>query len=514
MSPTFGLIKEFDAGNIWSAATEVWMAKSCDSGKEIAQFQPVQGAQVWRNKIYGRRQIRLDAVAESDPIFYQCKIWWQGEADANTGRDASNVSHVDITSYDTEFEKVYDFEEAQMGTQPPWFLVQLLKDGEVNDDVYTAAVNAKLKGLCRYSVALNGTITDNANGGNTNRYFVEHNLVNGNNVHATAEQAEDIGQAIATALAELQGSDGYSDTRTVLPKPVLLTQTAGSFSANSLPIDFTVTDAGVIYMAAVATGASAPTAAQIVAGTGGGITNADDHTTGTGLVAGVSVSTTFAGLTYETDIDVYAVLVSDTVSSQVETVATGLSVPAEVLAAATWDATYETGLFTYSNSDLTVTNSAGANRHARSATGKSSGKFYFEVHDEDGSLFAVGLGEDDLPLGGGTHGTNRVGWQFSNNKDANNSSTGMGVNIKARTVIGVAIDLDNELYWIKGDTDDWNNNASADPATGTAGFDLLDIATYAPLHIYAGLEAGVNAATLVTVPGDQTYTAPSGFGQW
>ncbi|MEP1765208.1 MAG: hypothetical protein ABJJ53_00930 [Sulfitobacter sp.] len=498
--PTYGILKAVDDATLWGAAEETWLFKASTSGQHIDEFQPVNAASVWKNKIYGRRQLRADVAASADPVFYQAKVWWQGEANTNTPRDLADLTHDDITGYAAKFEAVYAFDEAQMGAQPPWFLIQLSRNGGSDNDPYTAALNAELAGLCRWHVDITGTITDTGVG-HDNRYFVGHDLTNGSNVHLTASQMAQIGAAISTALQTLEGADGFSSARLVAPVPVITSMIAGAVTDGSVTLDLTTTDVGTVSMVAVTSGSPAPSASEIVAGSGGGIIAAQSETF-TGLHApGAALTVTFSGIPAGSDFDVYAILEDSAAVGVI-----GLSAP---VVSSGWDETNSPNILTYSNNGTQVMNTAGANRYAYGSTVMTDGKRYFEI-ERIGTVSFAGIANPAVPIGGGANGTDKVGWLFSNIQYTG-GSVSLGAQPSSADVYQIAVDVDAGLFWVRGDgTGDWNNNASADPATGSGGLDCTGLA--GQILPAVGLSpTDANGAILRSTPSEWEFAAPTGF---
>jgi hypothetical protein len=501
VGPTYGVVKGYDDNGLYATAEALWLMKASTPGTHIDEFLPINAAAVWKNLIYGRRAVRTAVLASETPVLYQSKIWMQGEANTNAPRAAENLSHPDIVEYPAKFEQVYAFDVAQMGEQPTWFICQLSVDGGGVANPYTAAINAQLKSLCGFTVDATGTITANGSG-NPNRYFVEHNITNGVDVHLNAIHMGQLGAIIDTAEKTIHAGDGLSSALPVLPRPVVLGITTGTISAGSVALTLTTTDVGTVYTASVPAGSATPTTDQIK--NGGGAVTARTSQVFSGLFApGSTLGTTLTGIPTGGSVDIHAVL-TDVLDSVPQSV-TGIAIPAPSLG---WDDTFSTDNLTYSNGSLQVNNTANATRYARSAQGQTTGKRCFVI-TAIGTLVFAGVGNINAAIGGGANGTDKAGWLFPA-LVFTGGSTGMGATLRTAATIIIAVDLDADLLWLKaGAASIWNNNASADPVTGVGGVSISGLpSSVVPM---VGMAAGTgNGATLDLSPA----TRPAGFGTW
>lgn len=171
-----------------------------------------------------------------------------------------------------------------------------------------------------------------------------------------------------------------------------------------------------------------------------------------------------------------------------------------------------------SGGNLTATQSGAGNRSVTSTTSHSSGKFYLEVTISQGNG-GLGFANSSFNVSGGvipgTDAGDAVGSQSSGATAINNSSIGSAWGWIAGDTLGIAVDFTGQKIWYKDLTfaQPWNNNGSADPATGVGGFSL---ATLAGSAWFAVVCLGVNAETGTINFGATAYTgtAPSGFGNW
>ncbi|MGV3511900.1 MAG: hypothetical protein ACO1OX_07830 [Novosphingobium sp.] len=493
VGPTVGLAIDHRAGTVFSGRS-LQMFKASSPGKKVSYFQSpgnVAGYDAadadrtagfkWR--AYALRQLRAD-LAASGAVHRQAFIWWQGEANTNPGRDAANLNHVSITSYASEFAKVYADHVAMTGPQPPWFLVQLLpvwNSTLAARDPYQDAVSAQLKSLCRWTVNMVGgafsSITDNANGGHANRYFVQHDYtskleIQSSDPHVTAVQQKEIGRAISAALRSIHGGDGWTTAyplATVLPLLSGVTVTASNLT---LTVAGSYSDPGTIFVATVPANASAPTKAQIVAGTGGGITGAGSFAA-TSTTAGTAFSFTANVPAGTQDVYVCLRLATGEISEPVliEDVVT-------VTPPLTFDPLFNTTGIAYSNGNRTATRTdTTGNRAVRSTvtTDSDADLYYAEIVVGQAVVWA-GLFDSTVTTAGvgATAGVNRVGWNGANATGWNGTTGGtnvaMGSALAAGDVVQIAYRRSTRRAWIrKNGAALWNNTANADPRMNAGG---------------------------------------------
>lgn len=186
----------------------------------------------------------------------------------------------------------------------------------------------------------------------------------------------------------------------------------------------------------------------------------------------------------------------------------------------TWDATLSSGTpaqLTYSNGNATVSTNAntGGIRYARASTttGKTSGKWFvrFALSGTTGTR-GVGLGTSTVggsnAVTGGTVGTQRFWW--SGASLLTGVTTAMGTNISTNNgSYELAWDASADLIWVRLAGGSWNNNASADPASGTGGISTSGRAGAALMPI-----CGLPNVTTTSSAAIESGTPPSGFTQW
>lgn len=177
---------------------------------------------------------------------------------------------------------------------------------------------------------------------------------------------------------------------------------------------------------------------------------------------------------------------------------------------------------TLSDDDLGVAPTAGGVAVAFCPAYKSSGKWYFEVEHTDFGVNgeAVGIVPEGAAL---AQVTATFPWNCAQTVGSGGFSTGgagdtasLGI-IDPGEFVCYAVDLDNWLIWARHDNGNWNNNASADPATGAGGFDIsYYVATRLGPHatFLTGSFAG-GAKWLFNFGASAfAYAKPSGFDGW
>jgi hypothetical protein len=150
---------------------------------------------------------------------------------------------------------------------------------------------------------------------------------------------------------------------------------------------------------------------------------------------------------------------------------------------ATLNALQPISSISYSNGNLTFTNSATAHRMVNSTLAVSSGKYYAEVKVSTlgGNYPQIGIIDTDKFDNDDYLGSADAGYAYlsNGNKQYNNSATSFGNTYTTGDIIGIAMDLDNhKLYFAKNGT--WQN--SGDPTSGATGtgsaYDLVTNVSY------------------------------------
>jgi hypothetical protein len=171
--------------------------------------------------------------------------------------------------------------------------------------------------------------------------------------------------------------------------------------------------------------------------------------------------------------------------------------------------------------------SNGSWQSIRGTTGKTTGKvyleFYINSYDQVSSMIVgvcntsasmsnwVGVDANSFGLQLNTSTT----WNYVENATNRNTLWTVNKNNAQGAVIGLAIDIGNSLVWWRTDRGtNWNNNGSADPASGTGG--LTQFISFTTLYpAMSAIDASdANCATLNTGGMPFAYAAPSGFSAW
>jgi hypothetical protein len=173
---------------------------------------------------------------------------------------------------------------------------------------------------------------------------------------------------------------------------------------------------------------------------------------------------------------------------------------------------------TLSLSNTKAQNTTGTDQGVRATDFKTAGKYYFEVtvntitNADDG----VGIADSVASLTGiGAVPTHAALLFRSGSIWVNNSNTlgGFGT-LSNGTVVGIAVDLDNETIWFRlGAAGNWNNSGTANPSTNTGGRSLSSFATSGSTQIAPAVCIKANGDNFTANFGDSAFTgtAPSGF---
>ena len=109
---------------------------------------------------------------------------------------------------------------------------------------------------------------------------------------------------------------------------------------------------------------------------------------------------------------------------------------------ATWNSSDKSTNITLSNGNLTAT-SNGSPGMVRSTVGVSSGKWYWEIANTNGSPGRTAIANSSALLSAGP-GTDASGWAYGNGtKINNNTSISYGATYGSGDVIGIALDMDS-----------------------------------------------------------------------
>ncbi len=167
----------------------------------------------------------------------------------------------------------------------------------------------------------------------------------------------------------------------------------------------------------------------------------------------------------------------------------------------------------YSDQDRTVSAIVSTNgmRHARGVDA-ISGQIYFEI-EATSDINSVGIcGTAVDYASGGPGGISRCYWSSAYVFHSGGSSfMGSGNAVANGNRVQIAVDTNTGQFWLRRSaTDPWNNNASADPAMLTGGFDCSGIST--TIHPYVQLKNANTAEARLHGTADRiTGTVPTGY---
>jgi hypothetical protein len=192
----------------------------------------------------------------------------------------------------------------------------------------------------------------------------------------------------------------------------------------------------------------------------------------------------------------------------------GAFTPASGAAGTTWSTSDYSGSVAFSNGDLTVTKSGGGEARGRATLSRSTGKYHFEgVCDTGGNPVGLGLSLSSFSTYFGD-GTSSVGYYGQNGEVAFNSTALATISTyTSGDVLAVEVDLDGDLIWFAKNAGDWNNNGSADPATGTGGLSYAAMSAGALFPTWY-MAAASAVFTLRVTSAAFTRAVSSGFSEW
>lgn len=185
----------------------------------------------------------------------------------------------------------------------------------------------------------------------------------------------------------------------------------------------------------------------------------------------------------------------------------------------TWNPSDKAASIVLSNGNLTAAATGGSEQQlVRSTASHSTGKVYFEcqaVNTSDNAI--VGFADSsEITLqspGGGPHS---AGW-VSSIGIVVNSTTLVSGTYPVNSIIGVAIDIPNKLFWMRiAPVGLWNLSGTADPATGVGGLSIPSLT--GNVFIASGgrnsgattINAGDNGAFSGAIPvGFSAFTPPA-----
>ncbi|PWT88193.1 MAG: hypothetical protein C5B54_11015 [Acidobacteria bacterium] len=173
-----------------------------------------------------------------------------------------------------------------------------------------------------------------------------------------------------------------------------------------------------------------------------------------------------------------------------------------------------------SNNDLTATATSSGNYNFARTGSPALGKSYWEATVESKTaeltigLYSAGIGgeEGQIHMGG-----SRLSIAVRANDGtiwSDNVQVGaLGAGYDVGDTICVAADQAAELVWFRKNGDDWNGNASYDPASGVGGISLYNLLVRRDLRIYPALAPlTVNDQITINIgTGAFSYLMPSGY---
>lgn len=177
----------------------------------------------------------------------------------------------------------------------------------------------------------------------------------------------------------------------------------------------------------------------------------------------------------------------------------------------TWDSANKSSLIALSDGDKTAINDGGAglNHWARATTGKTAGKWYFEV--QIGTSIGCGVGicnEDKSNFEGGWPDLWVCILNSNDMADGNIGITGI-LNGTASCVLGVAVDIDNHKIWFAA-----NNAWAGDPEAGTGYFESTWPHDGTTMYPVCAPNYTTESHTIECNPYSIVYSPPSGFLAW
>lgn len=189
----------------------------------------------------------------------------------------------------------------------------------------------------------------------------------------------------------------------------------------------------------------------------------------------------------------------------------------------TWDSGKKNAAITLSNGNLTgsIASNTFYATMLGNGSGVSSGKKYFELTittiNPDGQGIGFGNASTNLAAAGGGNDLNSIGWRRGGTVAFNNSAISTIQTFAQGDVLAMAVDFTGQLVWFRHSNSlNWNNNGSADPATGTGGiaFPSAPPLNAGPYFPATTLEIAADSFTANFGATAYAMTAPSGFGNW
>lgn len=186
---------------------------------------------------------------------------------------------------------------------------------------------------------------------------------------------------------------------------------------------------------------------------------------------------------------------------------------------ATWNPADKASGVTLINGDLTAKGLGGV----RATVGKTTGKYYFEINYDLGvpdtnqrQLFGIFPQSTSVNASDPSPGAVQLN-SGGGEVDVNGVNVGLWcpVNIPVQgDKACIAVNFDAGLFWARLNGGNWNNNVSADPASGAGGFSISGLSGL----LYPGLwllnnSEGVPQFTANFGASAFSFSVPSGFRQ-
>jgi len=214
-----------------------------------------------------------------------------------------------------------------------------------------------------------------------------------------------------------------------------------------------------------------------------------------------------------------------TVTAQLSTLGAGCAVKCSAGAAPSttnWNPS-DLANMTLSGGNLVATgNSTSTDGSVRAVANHSTGKYYYEVTVTNIGAAAdsgCGIANGSTSLTGAPFSTSLIAAAYggSGNIWVNGSNPASIGTASNGDILGVAVDTGGQLFWVRRNTGNWNNNASANPSTGANGFSTSGFA--GPYYPWCSATAdATNHSSWTANFGATAYahqdSTVSGFGNW
>jgi len=186
---------------------------------------------------------------------------------------------------------------------------------------------------------------------------------------------------------------------------------------------------------------------------------------------------------------------------------------------AVWNSADKAASIVLSGSDLVATGGGTNDANVRAIIGSSTDKKYYEftlTATTASGFQGIGAASATANLNGnmsvsaqGVCWLHEYGTLFYNGGNLLNNAAYI---LAAGDVGCVAIDTAAKLIWIRKGAGNWNNSATANPATGVEGYSILGMTGL--IHPAANPRSASTSYTVNFGASAYAHTAPSGFGNW